>query len=212
MRQKVKSYLVFTSWGYRLVMFALAPLLLAALQVVSLKVMGGSAVPFIIIILIIAEVVADNWFLGGIQEKSAEKIDYLKTSGKGMKVMESALVTDFVRRFLTAAVVFGVCNLLSRIWGGQDDFQSMAVLLLSVLITYSLSVLGTFFTRFGSYLWINMLVSYFAAAVGVVCCVLPMFGVSGLILNVIFAVLSAGASILAVKVAMKKVEGSYYDK
>lgn len=212
MKQKIKSYLVFTSRIYRLMMYVLMPLCLMVFQTFYLKVMGGSGVPFIIMILILAEVMADNWFLGGIQEKNAEKIDYLKTSSRGMKVMENALVMDFVRRFLAAAVIFGVCNLLSRLFGGEDDFQSVGVLLFSVLITYSLSVLGTLIARFGSYLWVSLLTGYFASIIGLICCIFLMFGDSIMMLNTIFAVLGIIVTILAVKIAMKKVEGGYYDK
>lgn len=212
MRQKIKSYLVFTSRGYRLVMFALVPLLLAALQAFFLKKMEGSAIPLIIMFLTAAEIMGDNWFLGGIQEKNAEKIDYLKTSGRGMKVMENALIMDFVRRFLTAAAIFGICDLLSRLLGGADEFRGLGIWLFSVLTSYSLSALGTLFARFGSYLWINILISYFAAAVGIVCCLLLMFDVSPWIFSGLLAVLGAGISVLAVKIAMRKVKGGYYDK
>lgn len=193
-------------------MYGLMPLFLTALQIFCLKALGGSSVPVVIVILIFAEIMADNWFLGGIQEKNAEKIDYLKTSSRGMKVMESALIMDFARRFLEAAVIFGVCNVISRLFGGEDDFRSVGILLFSILISYSLSVLGTLISRFGSYLWINILTAYIAAAIGIVCCIMLMFGVSAVVLNIIFAVMGTAVSILGIKVAMKRVEEGYYDK
>lgn len=212
MREKIKSYLVFTSLIYRLMMYALLPLLLVVFQFMFLKIMDGSGVPIIVMALIFVEIVADNWFLGGIQEKNAEKIDYLKTSPRGMKVMENALVMDFVRRFLAAVVIFGICNLLSRLFGGEDDFQSVGVLLFSILVTYSLSVLGTLIARFGSYLWVSLIIGYFAAIIGLICCIFLMFGASIMMLNTILAVLAIIVSILAVKIAMKRVKGGYYDK
>lgn len=212
MKKKIKGYLVFTPLIYRLLIYALLPLLLAVLQFIFLKVMGGSAVPIIVMLLIFAEIMADNWFLGGIQEKNAEKIDYLKTSSRGMEVMENALVMDLVRRFLSAAVIFGVCNLLGRLLGGEEDFQSGGVLLFSILVSYSLSVLGTLIARFGSYCWITYIVGYFAAAVGLLFCIFLTYGASIMLFNTIFAVLAIIVSILAVKIAMKRVEGGYYDK
>lgn len=212
MRKKIKSYQVFTSFGYRMVIYVLMPLLLVAFQLFFLKVMGSSGIPAIIMVLILAEIVADNWFLGGIQEKDAEKIDYLKTSSRGMKVMKSVLVLDFVRRLIAAAGIFGVCNLLSRVVCGEDDFQSMGILLFSVLVSYSLSVLGTFIARFGSYLWTTVLTGYFASVAGLECCILVMLGVSVVMLNILFGVLGAGVTVVAVKIAIKKVEEGYYDK
>ena len=72
MKQKIKGYLVFTSLGYRVGVFILMPLALVGIQVLFSGPAGGMLLPLL-------EIMADNWFLGGIQEKNAENMDYLKS-------------------------------------------------------------------------------------------------------------------------------------
>lgn len=211
MKQKIKGYLVFTSLGYRVGVFILMPLALVGIQVLFSGQAGGSG-PLVVLLLPLLEIMADNWFLGGIQEKNAENLDYLKTSFKGMKVMRSTLIMDLSRRLMTAVVVFGICFLMNRFLFNMDS-QVGADLILPVLMSYSLSVLGTLITRFQSYLWVSMVVGYIAAIIGAIFFILVMFGVMKvLVINIVFAVLAVVFSILAVKIAMARVEGGYYDK
>lgn len=211
-KKKIRSYLVFASTGYRLVMFIAVPLLAIGIHVFSLKVMEGSGVPVILTALILLEIMADHWFLGGIQEKNAEKLDYLKTSPGGMQIMKSVLILDFLRRFLEAAVIFGACWLIS-LFPGIKRPEVIKELLVPVLEVCSLSIAGTLITRFESYLGVNMLTGYIAAIIGIVCYIFVTIGV---IRTELFcgmaAVLGAVVSILAVKLAMKRLEESYYDK
>ena len=85
-----------------------------------------------------------------------------------------------------------------------------------VLLSYFVSVLGTFLSRYGSSVYINMMIGYGAM-------VLMIFGQFGLglrgylwggilLLDALLAALGIGISIVAVKFAMKKVEGGYYEE
>ena len=211
MKQKVEGYLVFTSLGYRLAVDILIPLALVGFHVFFSGEEGGSG-PIIMLLLPLLEIVCDNWFLGGIQEKNAENMDYLKTSSKGMKVIRSVLILDFARRFMTAVTVFGICFLMNRFLFHADS-QIGADLIMPVLMSYSLSVLGTLITRFQSYLWINMLVGYVATIISIVFYIIVMYGrIRVIVINAVFMILAVVFSILAVKIAMTRVEGGFYDK
>lgn len=224
MKQKIKSYLVFTSLGYRIVMFAVLPLVLLGIQVFTAVVLHSTAIPVFVMTLVLVEAVADNWFLGGIQEKGSAKIDYLKTSPRGMKVMKSALIVDLARRLVFCFALFGVCQLIA-VWGSGTPGQSGAVqdeaggsgvfgmLLLAVLLTYTLSVLGIFIARFNSYIWVNLLCGYVGAIVGLLVLLVCSVGIVPTALaNLALGILGGGISFLMVKIAMLKVEGSFYDK
>ena len=206
MKKKLKSYLVFTGFWYRILMFAIMPIALLALQILS-------GFPAIVMFLIMIEIVADNWFLGGIQEKGAEKIDCLKTSCKGMEIMRSALVFDLIRRLLAATGIFGFSYLAGRFLGAEGNHWETC--LLSIVISFTLSVAGTLISRFESYLWVNMVTAYLAAVIGLIFILLSeneAFAPWKGILGIAFVILGICVSILAVKVAMKKVKGGYYDK
>lgn len=218
MKQKIKSYLVFTSVLYKILMFLVLPVLLLGIQLFSSAALQGTVIPLSLFLLIFVEIPADILVLGGIQEKNSEKIDYLKTSPKGMQVMRNVLVMDLARRFLTCVVIFGLSRLMMSIFGATPGAERLAgpgALLLAVLISYTISVLGIFISRFVSLLWVNLLCCYAGAIVGLI---LFFIGASNYVplllplMNGAFGILAVGISILAVKIALMKVEGSYYDK
>ena len=217
MKHKISSYLVFTSRRYKIIMLAILPVVLPGMQLLAatvLPVFRDICIPMFVMILVLVEVMADYGFLGGIQEKGSEKIDYLKTSPRGMEVMKSALVMDLVRRFLSHVAIFGLSCLIILIFGPSDEEIGMlGALLFVIFLTYDLSVLGIFISRFTSYLWVNLLCGYIGAIAGLV---IFLVGTEGLIpivlMEIALVALGVGLSVLMVKIAMLKVEGSYYDK
>lgn len=217
MKHKIKSYLVFTSHWYKIIMFIVMPVVLLGIQVfvaTMFPVLRDICILLFVMILVLVETIADYGFLGGIQEKGSEKIDYLKTSPRGMEVMRSALVMDLVRRFLSNVGIFGLSCLIILIFGPSDEKIGMLGMLLFVIfLTYDLSVLGIFISRFTSYLWVNLLCGYIGAVAGFV---IVLAGAGGFIpivlIEIALVVLGVGLSVLTVKIAMLKVEGSYYDK
>lgn len=216
MKHKIRSYLVFTSLWYKIIMFAVLPVVLLGMQIFSAIVFQGTAIHLSVMVLIIVEIMADNWFLGGIQEKGSEKIDYLKTSSRGMEIMKSVLVMDLVRRFLFHGGILGVSWLITRIFGATYEAQKLSGfggLLLAVFLTYALSVLGIFIARFTSYLWVNLLCGYIGSIAGLVILLVCTSMLIPMVLpDIALVVLGGGISVLMVKIAMLKVEGSYYDK
>ncbi len=216
MKQKIRSYLVFASRWYKIIMFMILPAVLLGIQIFSSVVFQGTAIHFSVAALIMVEIMADNWFLGGIQEKGSEKIDYLKTSPRGMKIMRNVLVMDLMRRLLYHGGILGVSWLLTRIFGTSAEAGKMAgfgTLLLAVAMTYALSAAGIFIARFTSYMWVNLLCGYAGAIAGlVILLVCTSTPIPAALPDIALVVLGGGISFLMVKIAMLKVEGSYYDK
>ena len=166
------------------------------------------AVMIAVVGLTIVEIVSDNWMFGGIQAKDAENLDFLRTSGRGMKVMQNALAMDLLRKFVSTVGIFLMCCLVS----GGITFSVWRMIYL-VLASYFFSVLGVLISRFFTLFWCNVLTSYVAVILEVICCMLPGL-LPGLLEAVLwyallFAVLSIGVSILAVKIAMMKVKRQY---
>lgn len=210
--KRIKSYLVFTSLGYRLILYLAVPLAAAGISLGCIKVFGAYDASLLVHLLILAEVLADHWFLSGIQEKNAEKLDYLKTSSRGMEVMKNVLVLDLARRFLELLLILVLCGLLSLLLGtGAPGILEGVVL--PVLTIYVTSVIATVLARFGSTLQINFLAAYLAAVIGSVCYFPAAFHIlPAALFCPVLAFLSLVVSVLAVKVAMKKVKEGYYDK
>lgn len=207
--RRVKSYLVFTSILYRVVMFAGLPAALLGIYCIIENVLLSGVVKMVVIIslLLSVEIVSDYWMFGGIQAKDAVKMDFLRTSGKGMQVMRSALVLDLARKFLLMAGMLVLCNLRAFLVG--DAVMGVWSVLLLVLFYYFFSVVSVLITRFFSELWCNVLVANVSLILEVLCCVLPGLPGAAPGYCVVFGVLGVGVSILAVRIAMKKVKAQY---
>lgn len=218
MKQIIKSYLVFASFLYKILLLLVLPVVLLGIQVFASAALQGTTIPLSIFMLILVEVPGDILVLGGIQEKNSEKMDYLKTSPRGMKVMKNVLVMDLVRRFLACVIIFALSRLIMSAFGAAPEAEKLAgpgALLLAVLLSYTLAVLGIFISRFCSLLWINLLCSYIGAIAGIILFFIGAGNYFPLLLpmmNAALGILAVGLSILTVKIAMMKVEGSYYDR
>lgn len=223
MMKKIKGYLLFTSLVYRIIMFGVLPLVFGGGYIAATAVMGDGDVPALLTmilliptLLVMIEIFADNWMFGGIQDRDGAKMDFLKTSPKGMKLLENALMLDLVRRLVTLSAIMAVCFLANMAMGikmfGGDAVKGAGVLAGLALASYTFSVLGTLLTRFFSWTWGNLLVGNVAMSVYVFCCVKFLMTGKLIALNGVFALLAVGATVLAVKVAMGKVRGGYYDK
>ena len=230
--KRVRSYLAFASLAYRIVMCLLIPAALAAFAVWAGANIGDVSVALVMMFLPLAEIVSDSWLFGGLQARDSEKIDYLKTSGRGMAVMRNALGLDLLRKFLTAlcVIVASYCFVqqakkgLERMPGAGADFiscggafEEIGFLLYLILLSYSLSALGTFLSRYNSTTYGNVLIGYgamiLAGLAGLFLPGLVKYPSGGIfLLDLLCVAAGIGASILAVRAAMKKVEGGYYDE
>lgn len=221
MKKAIKGYLVFTSCIYRIVMFGVLPFALIALYILLTVFMEGNAfllfcaVPFLIIM---AEIVADTWLFGGIQRKDAAKMDFLKTSSKGMGLLRNALTMDLVRRFLSFSGVMVICLLVNiNIGKGMEMFggsviKGLGVILALILSAYAVSVLCTLLSRFGTMLWQSLMAGYLGLFMESVCVGFMVSLGHPLIWCCVFGVLALGISVLAVNAVMKNVRGGYYDE
>lgn len=206
----IKGYLVFTSLFYRIVMFGILPLAFIAMDIWGALLMGDhmrvlfAAIPFLVLMV---EIVADTWMFGGIQGKDAAKIDFLKTSPKGMGLLRNALVMDLVRRFCSLAGIVAVCVLLNLALGVDvfvdDPARRLGVILALILSSYTVSVLCTILTRFGTMFWQSILACYLGLFLESVCVVFLIVLGHPYVWSLVYAVLAMGSSILAVKVVMK---------
>ena len=228
----LRSYTVFTSIPYRIAVWGLIPAGLVAVAAWSGSKIGDLALVLPLMILVLTEVFSDSWLFGGIQTKDSEKRDYLKCSGRGMAVMSNALTADMIRKLFTALAVASVSYfLIGRVKGGAAELPALAINFISVgetaqeigllgylvLLSYSFSVLGTFLSRYGSTVYINMMLGYgtmmLAGLAGIYGPMLLGYPSNSVfLLDLLAAAAGGGISIAAVRAAMKKVKGGYYDE
>ncbi len=78
------------------------------------------------VMVIFMEVFLDQFVYGGIFCKDTNRLAYLKTSCKGISVLEKGLRVDKFRRLLSTAVILGVIYRISH--GGVDVLQLVGIL------------------------------------------------------------------------------------
>lgn len=222
MRRQIKSYLVFTSVWYRFGVYLLMPAMLIGLSLwIEGHVQGDGEFAVILgaVLLPMAEIISDSWLFGGIQTKDSTGLEYLKTSGQGLGILGNALWVDFGRKFLFALCIIALCRLGGILMAGKaltfvNFWGSFGVetLLYFVLMCYFVSTLGTFLSRFSGILWVNCLIGYGATGLMAFGMILLNLGRYLLIINVLLGILDILGSVLAVRIAQKRVERSYYDQ
>lgn len=214
MVKKIKEYLVFTSRAYRIVMLAVLPIVFVLLYVASTWAAGGAMIFLVPVLSVLAEIIGDYWMFGGIQNREAAKIDFLKTSQKGMKLLETALAGDLIRRLLSLLAIMGICLLYNVSLGIRTYIGGPAGALCLILAAYILSVIGTLLTRFGDMFQINLLVGnvgVFLQSIYSSFWFTTEKQPAAQFALAVLAVLAVGVSILAVRTAMGRVKGGFRD-
>ncbi|MCM1376803.1 MAG: hypothetical protein NC245_17140 [Muribaculum sp.] len=215
----IKAYFVFTSTIYRLVMFGVMPLaliVLYALAGAAMKDVASFLVTTIPFLAIMVDVISDTWVFGGIQRKDAAKMDFLRTSPRGMGLLQNALAVDLARRLLTLSGIMALCLLTNAVQGVRmfqnSPANGVGVILSLILSAYTVSALCTLLSRFGTMLWQNILVCYLGLFVESVCVGFLVSLGHPWVWCGVYGVLALGASVLSVKAVMKNVRGGYYDE
>lgn len=206
MKKKIKSYLVFSSFSYKVCIFLLMPAVLVGIGIGIVSIFGELGLTATAMLLTMAEILSDHWLFSGLMAKESEGMDVLRTSGMGMEIMKNALILDLLRKLLTAFGILAVCELYAGHWGR---------LLLMAMVSYVFSAAGTFLARYGGGLAVNVCIGQISAflVLGCLFCVFRSgswrFRVG---FELLFLALGVLASVLTVSKAMRKVKGGYYDQ
>lgn len=211
MRDKVRKYLVFTSKIYRVILVAVPIVILVLLGILDLKDYMITSV-FAVVLYLAAEIMLDYWVFGGIATKGGTQLEYLKSSARGMEVMETGLWVNTIRQVITLGLIFLIGAVIFLAKGREMAMSAMWVaryidmFLLGCFIIITALVIVRFFDG----LYINFVVSCFA-----------FFPVAGLIYLVaknayvmlpVLGILTVLVAIVGNHVIMKRIKESYYDE
>lgn len=208
--KRIKAYLLFTSWRYKLGIFLGLPLVVLA---------GGmlwghwgvvSGFGFLMAAgIIFAEVMTDQRVFNGIHSKRGYKLDFLKTSPLGENILFYGLAGDLVRRLLTAAVCIGIAwavNVLAM-ESGWAGCLGMA------LAIYIVEALGIFISRFTRSVILCLFIAYGCILAGSgLCGLIGILSAPGLwVMDGLLAMAAAALSLLVVRTGMKKWRRTFSD-
>jgi hypothetical protein len=153
-----------------------------------------------------AEYMLDAFVFGGIASKETNRLEYLKTSVKGIPLLQKVLIADGVRRFCSVALI-----VVGPFAATTADILSLQIVAY-ILIIYCILELGLIILR----LFINIQISLIGSYVGVIFAMIAGFTYSLWQIRIwhllLLAVLGFGIAWLGRKIIIKKGRDSYYDE
>ena len=215
----IKSYLMYTSRLYQLLVLVLFPVFIFILGGIMVFAIDSIlAVIFFVPLIVFVEVFGDFWAFGGISTKDYKGFEFLKTSKKGKQFLFHALLGDCLRKIIWIfVIIMGVTlylNISPNSLSGDGENSMMALNLLrglaSVFLCYSIVLAGNFVGRYLIVHSFLMLLGYGGAVLGVCAAIFANVApVPALVLGIALAI---GFSWLNIWNITRKMEGSYYDK
>ena len=208
--KKIKSYLLFTSWRYKLGMFLILPMAVLAAGLLWKYYLNMSGYSYTMVaVMVFFEILTDQGVFAGIQSKRGYKLDFLKTSPSGSKILCRGLVGDLIRSFFTAALCVGVCGAMGILTKGSGWDRCLGVL----LAIYVAEVLALFISRFTRSVTLCVYTAYGGIVAGeILLTVVNVVSLPGLWLaEGLLALAAAAISVLVVRIAMKKWRQTFFD-
>lgn len=162
--------------------------------------------------LVAVEIILDYFVFGGIASKETNRLEYLKTSVRGMHLLKSSLITDAVRRFLSIAIII-ISSYLAIACRQQMDYRYTPLqLLVCIFSTYLLTEAGLLLTRFFINWWINIAVIYILNNIAVTVGIFVSTWNIPIWAPVLLVLLGMGITLTGRRLILKRMEESYYDR
>ncbi len=210
MGKRMKSYLVFTGLGYRVVMFIVIPVVLTIFGTALSILFDFPGYLLSAYMLPTIEIMADAFVFEGIASKKIAHLEYLKTSKRGIKLMRDALQGGMIRMLISSAVLLCVNHLIYLGIAGESwNMNSVFVLLWFCVFIYVIAMSMLVIARF----FISAQVNYILGFFGVLLELLVLwFGKNLYVSFVILVIIGIAVSVFSVKIVEKRMRESYYDK
>lgn len=212
MKDRIRSFLVFTTLGYRIIAFFVIPAIgiWAGHLFTEAYMMPGYLLTAYLIVPV--EIILDHFIFGGVCAKDVSHLEYLKCSKKGEWVTKNALAGGMVRILLTMGIVFLGNHISMQILypGAAYGYNVVLVPLALLLFSFAAIMLGITVGRFFDILFVYYLLGAAGAAiVAALMFLVEKYVYAGFALSVVLAVVSG---ISSVKIAMRHIKESYHDK
>lgn len=157
---------------------------------------------------VMVEYMLDTYVFLGIAARDTNRLEYLKTSSKGLPLLKKALFTDAVRRFLsTGIIVAGVFFVLRR------DFEfTLKGCVFCIAILYLMMELGFMISRFSTNVWLNLVILYILMTIACVVGIYVSLWNIQIWQLLLSGIADVGIAVLGNKLIFKRAEESFYDK
>lgn len=157
------------------------------------------------------EFMLDTYMFFGIAARDTNRLEYLKTSAKGLLLLKKALAADAVRRFFSVALILAAVYLVLA-----DDLGTGGGILLQYMactvITCLLIELGFVITRRFMNVWLNLVVIYILGGIASGAGIYISQRSALIVTVVVAAVLYVAAAAAGRLLVLKRAKESYYDR
>lgn len=219
MKQYIKSYHLFlTRWWFRCIIYFVYPALLLLLADylgnivtgftwISYEKAQSNRLLFLELLcsfIVSVEIFCDYFIFGGIATKETNKLEYLKTSVKGIPLLTKALITDGMRHLLSIAIIIGFGSLLLATALSPIDCILVIVYVFS-LVEAGLIITRQFSTLLIQYITLTVITFILPASITLL---LQMPIAFRIMLPLLLAIV---ISFLGRWLILKKARNSYYD-
>lgn len=230
MKKGIKSYIVFTTRAYRLVLFVLMPLAVIGIQL-GLSVMcryldewkgdaedivyaADLALAVASLLIIWVEILADNWVFGGVAAKSGGSPEYPKSSPQGRQAMQGALRIDSIRQIFESMLLLGFGRTCWAVAAGgfselfaPDKLAFMAAVLFCECFDVTAALwVARRYDNFNINMGITAITNLVSMLLLILC------GIYSYVMCAVMVLLYVPVSVLSQRMTMKRVEESYYDQ
>ncbi len=212
MVKKIKSYLIFTSLGTRILAFFVEPLALLGIGLFCTMAFGMPGYMLVGTVLIVFEMILDHTMFGGICAKDVSHLEYLKGSREGEKIILAALRGQLIRCFCMDVIFHVVHYVIFQRFEGLPliDKNGILLVILVVLASYLSIVLADMVVRFWDETQVFFLTMTLALFLEGLIILVAIKHLTATI--IIIGILSAVVSVLNVRIALIHIKESYYDK
>ena len=210
MKKYFKCYHVFLADDlFRAILYFIYPMLAGSMYgflAVPLTRMGFGNMALLSMaeIIIAVEVFVDTWVYGGILAKDTQKLEFLKTSHRGMQVFQNSIRMDKIRRGLSTTLLLGEVQLA----GGRPVgfFSFLGLVFATCAVMEAALVLSRHIQGTSLVILVVVVTNMLGTAIG-------MLALAGNGLPVILiAPLFVAVVILSNKYIYKRAEAGYYDR
>lgn len=214
MKEAVKGYHIFLSkswlkWAiyipYPIVLIGMVYILnryLTFFQYICIGMVCG--------MIVAVEIMVDTYVLMGIASKNTNRLEYLKTSTKGLSLLKKVLAMDAVRRFLSITVILAGAYLVIGTDPTGTSNVTPAQCFICIVITDLLVELAFLLTRLFLNVWINLLTVYILWGIAFLEGFIILYKIS-LLPILLVMVLCAGVIAAGRTLILKRAGESYYD-
>ena len=156
-------------------------------------------------LILVAEFMFDITAFGGIASEDTNKLEYLKTSVKGMEVLRKSIISDAVRRVCSVAII------MLAVHGAEAQLLTWMQIIAGIFATVLCIEVGLIITRrftIMTFVYLSMVVIGFVAMY--VCLKIFLETISVTVVGGII-ILYIAVAVLGRVMIMRKARGSYYD-